>query len=122
VEFRVGSWFEPVAGERYDVIVSNPPYIAEADPRVEAGVRRYEPHAALYSGSDGLDALRTLAGTAPAHLAPGGWLIVEHGDQQGAAVRGLFDQAGLVDVLTTTDLAGRDRCTEGRTPGNPTGT
>jgi release factor glutamine methyltransferase len=121
VEFRAGSWFEPVAGERYDLIVSNPPYIADGDPRVEAGVRRYEPHAALYSGTSGLEALQGLAATAPAHLVPGGWLVVEHGDTQGEAVRRLFEQAGLTGVRTTADLAGRDRCTEGRAPGMPAG-
>lgn len=112
-----GSWFEPVAGRSFDLVVSNPPYIAEADPRVEPAVRRYEPHGALFAGPDGLEALRSIAAGAPRHLRPGGWLILEHGDTQGSAVRGLFAQAGLAAVTTHRDLAGRDRCTEGRLAG-----
>lgn len=115
--FGLGSWFEPVAGEHFDLIASNPPYIATDDPRVEPAVRRYEPPAALFSGSDGLEALRILARAAPAHLVPGGWLIVEHGDTQGPAVRELFLQSGFEDVRTVRDLAGRERCTEGRRSG-----
>ena len=115
--FRVGSWFEPVAGEHFGLIASNPPYIATDDPRVEPAVRRYEPPAALFSGDDGLEALGILARTAPAHLAPGGWLIVEHGDTQGPAVRELFLRSGFEEVRTVRDLAGRERCTEGRRSG-----
>lgn len=117
VEFRAGPWFAPVAGQRFDVVVSNPPYIADADPRVEPGVRRFEPHGALFAGPTGLEALQILAAVAPAHLLPGGWLIVEHGDTQGRAVRGLLERAGFVEVTTFPDLAGLDRCTEGRLPG-----
>ena len=117
VEFRRGSWFEPVPGERYTLVVSNPPYIAEDDPRVERGVRLFEPHAALFAGPTGLEALRVLASGAPGHLVPGGWLVVEHGDTQGEAVRDLFERAGLREVQTVRDLAGRDRCTEGCWPG-----
>jgi len=122
VEFRVGSWFEPVAGERFGLIASNPPYIAEDDPRVEPAVRRFEPHAALFSGPTGLEALRVIAADAPAHLVADGWLVVEHGDAQGAAVRSLFDESGLLEVRTARDLAGRERCTEGRRPGPAAGT
>lgn len=117
VGFRVGSWFAPVAGQRFDVVVSNPPYIAVNDPRVERDVRRFEPHGALFAGPTGLEALQVLAETAPAHLHPGGWLIVEHGDTQGGAVRGLLERAGFVGTTTARDLAGLDRCTEGRLPG-----
>jgi release factor glutamine methyltransferase len=117
VEFRVGSWFEPVQGERFDLIASNPPYIAEGDSRVEAGVRRYEPNAALFSGATGLEALGAIVAGAPAHLNPGGWLLLEHGDQQGEAVRRLLADGGFVDVATLPDLAGLDRCTEGRVAG-----
>jgi release factor glutamine methyltransferase len=113
-EFRVGSWFEPVKDERFDLIASNPPYIAEGDPRVEAGVRRHEPHAALFSGATGLEALSAVVAGAPRHLIPGGWLLLEHGDQQGGAVRRLLADRGFVDVATVPDLAGLDRCTEGR--------
>jgi release factor glutamine methyltransferase len=118
-EFRVGDWFAPVAGERYAVIAGNPPYVAVDDPRVERGVRLHEPHGALFAGADGLDALRAIAAGAGAHLDAGGWLLVEHGDLQGAAVRGLLTAAGFTAVATHRDLAGLDRCTEGRWPGAP---
>jgi release factor glutamine methyltransferase len=117
VEFRVGSWFEPVQHERFDLIACNPPYIADGDPRVEAGVRRHEPHAALYSGATGLEALGAIAAGAPRHLNSGGWLLLEHGDLQGEAVRRLLGERGFVDVATFPDLAGLDRCTEGRLAG-----
>jgi release factor glutamine methyltransferase len=114
VEVVHGSWFEPVAGRTFDLIASNPPYIAADDPRVEPAVRRYEPPQALFAGPTGLEALRAIVADAPQHLVAGGWLIVEHGDAQGAAVRGLFEAAGFADVRTHRDLAGRERCTEGR--------
>lgn len=117
VDFRTGSWFAPVSGERFAVIVSNPPYVATADPRVARDVHRFEPHGALYSGPTGLEGLQALVAGAPGHLAPGGWLVVEHGDTQGAVVRGLFERAGFGEVNTCRDLAGLDRCTEGRWPG-----
>ena len=118
VDFAVGSWFEPVAEERFDLIASNPPYIAEADARVEPGVRRFEPHGALFAGTDGLEALRVITGAAGRHLLPGGWLVVEHGDLQGRAVRDLLGAAGFTGVTTHQDLAGLDRCTEGHWPGS----
>jgi release factor glutamine methyltransferase len=116
VEFRVGAWFEPAAGQTFDLIVSNPPYIADDDPRVEPAVRRFEPHAALYAGPTGLEALREIVSRAPRRLKPGGWLVMEHSDQQGPAVRGLLERAGFDSVATHRDLAGRERCTEGRLP------
>lgn len=119
VEFVLGSWFEPVAGQRFDLVVSNPPYIAEGDGRVERSVHRFEPHGALYSGSDGLDALRAVTAAAGSHLATGGWLILEHGDLQGPAVRALLAAAAFSDGTTHQDLAGLDRCTVGRWPGGP---
>jgi len=109
-----GAWFEPVAGRRFDLIASNPPYIAADDARVEPGVRRYEPAEALFSGPTGLEALQVIAAGAPLHLRPGGWLVVEHGDTQGAAVRALFTATGFEDVRTFRDLSGLERCTEGR--------
>ena len=114
VEVAQGSWFEAVADRTFDLIVSNPPYIAADDPRVEPGVRRFEPPQALFSGPTGLEALSVIVAGAAQHLVAGGWLIVEHGDAQGAAVRGLFEGAGFADVRTDRDLAGRERCTEGR--------
>lgn len=116
VEFRVGHWLEPVAGLRFDVIVSNPPYIAQEDARVEPAVRRFEPHSALFAGPTGLEALALVAAQAPAYLVPGGWLILEHGDLQGGAVRRLLEAGGLTGVATHRDLAGRERCTEGCRP------
>jgi release factor glutamine methyltransferase len=109
-----GSWFEPAAGAVFDLIVSNPPYIADDDPRVEPAVRRFEPGAALFAGPTGLEALAAIVSGAPRHLVPGGWLIVEHGDRQGPAVRSLFEAAGFEAVATHRDLGRRERCTEGR--------
>ena len=112
-----GMWFDPVAGRSFDLIASNPPYIAADDPRVEPGVRRYEPAGALFSGPTGLEALNVIAAGAARHLRPHGWLVVEHGDTQGAAVRALFTAAGFENVDTFRDLSGRERCTEGRLRG-----
>lgn len=117
VHFARGDWFEPVAGARFDLIVSNPPYIAAGDPHLARGDLRFEPAAALASGEDGLDALRAIAAGAPGHLRPGGWLLVEHGLEQGARVRALFARAGLEQVDTARDLEDRERVTLGRQPG-----
>ena len=116
VGFVEGDWYAPVAGRRFDLIASNPPYISAGDTHLGRGDLRFEPAAALASGSDGLDALRTIAAGAPAHLAPGGWLLVEHGLEQGAAVRALFAAAGLAGVETARDLEDRERVTLGRLP------
>ena len=102
--------------ERFEIIVANPPYIADADPHLTEGDLRFEPRSALASGSDGLDALREIASGALAHLVTSGRLIVEHGWDQGAAVRTLFLRAGLQDVHTQPDLAGHERLTFGRAP------
>lgn len=114
--FLAGSWYGPVRGEAFDLIASNPPYIAAGDARVEPAVRRYEPHDALFSGPSGLEALRVVVSGAPGHLKAGGWLVVEHGDTQGPPVRDLFAKAGFARVATHLDLAGRERCTEGCRP------
>lgn len=114
VDVREGPWFAPVAGERFDLIASNPPYIESADPHVSEGDLRFEPRGALVSGADGLDDLRHIATKAPDHLHPGGWLLVEHGWRQGAAVRALFTAAGFIEVDTGRDLEGRERVTLGR--------
>ena len=112
-----GDWFEPVAGDVYRMIVSNPPYIPEGDPHLEQGDLRFEPRSALASGADGLDAIRLIAGKAPTHLLPGGWLLVEHGHDQGAAVRALFQAQGFARVETARDLERRERVTRGQWPG-----
>lgn len=114
VAFRHGSWLAPLAGERFDLIASNPPYIADGDPHLMQGDLRYEPPAALSSGADGLDAIREIVATAPAYLLPGGWLLLEHGWDQGEAIRALLLAAGFVDIATETDLEQRDRVTLGR--------
>ncbi|MDR7192134.1 peptide chain release factor N(5)-glutamine methyltransferase [Luteimonas terrae] len=116
VRFAHGDWYAPLAGARFDVIASNPPYIEDADPHLARGDLRFEPTSALSSGADGLDAIRSIAAGALAHLAPRGWLLVEHGLAQGAAVRALFERAGLVEVATERDLEARDRVTLGRAP------
>ncbi|MFN3703922.1 peptide chain release factor N(5)-glutamine methyltransferase [Thermomonas sp.] len=116
VVFRPGSWWEPLGDEVFDLIASNPPYIAEGDPHLEQGDLRFEPSMALSSGADGLDAIRTLADGAPAHLRPRGWLLLEHGWDQGPAVRALLAAAGFEAVATHRDLEQRDRVTLGRRP------
>lgn len=116
IEVLDGPWFAPVAGRQFDVIASNPPYIANDDPRVETAVRRWEPAEALFAGPTGLEALDLIVANAPAHLRPGGWLLLEHGDTQGEAVRRRLEAEGFHAVRTHRDLAGHERCTEGRLP------
>ena len=115
VTFRAGDWCEPLQGEHYDLVASNPPYIALGDPHLSRGDLRFEPTMALASGVDGLDAIRRIVRDAPAHLAPRGWLLLEHGWEQAAAVRALLQAAGLCDIATYRDLERRDRVTLGRT-------
>ncbi|QYK40059.1 MAG: peptide chain release factor N(5)-glutamine methyltransferase [Paracoccaceae bacterium] len=107
--FVLSDWFDAVTG-RYDLIVSNPPYIAASEmPGLAPEVREWEPHLALTPGGDGLDAYRAIAAGAGARLMPGGRLFVEIGPAQGAAVTTLFRDAGLAGVEVLTDLDGRDR-------------
>lgn len=115
VDFRTGSWWQPLPGQRFDLVLTNPPYIAGDDPHLAA--LAYEPSLALTPGGDGLGAIRTIVGGAPAHLQPGGWLLLEHGWDQARAVAALLQAAGFEAVWTRTDLADRDRCTGGRWPG-----
>jgi len=112
VDFRHGRWFEPVTGERFDLVVGNPPYVAEGDPHLPD--LRFEPALALVSGPDGLDAIREIVRGAPRHLREGGWLLLEHGIGQDGAVRGLMTAAGLEEVQTWPDLAGIPRVTGGK--------
>lgn len=114
VEFREGDWLVPLTSETFDLIASNPPYIAVGDPHLDEGDLRFEPPSALASGTDGFDAIRSIVRAAPAHLRSGGWLLLEHGWEQGAVVRALLAEAGFVDVETACDLEGRDRVTLGR--------
>jgi release factor glutamine methyltransferase len=114
VRFLRGDWYAPLAGERFDLIVANPPYVAAADPHLGQGDLRFEPRRALTDGSaDGLASLREIVAGAPAHLAPGGLLAVEHGYDQGEAVAALFRNAGLGNVTGLTDLAGIPRAVHG---------
>lgn len=116
VAFRLGSWLAPLAGECFDLIASNPPYIADGDPHLSQGDLRFEPAMALSCGPDGLDAIRIIVRDAPACLRPDGRLLLEHGWDQGEAVRALLAEAGFVDAATERDLEGRDRVTLGRRP------
>ncbi len=119
LDFRQGDWLAPLAGERFDIIVSNPPYIAEGDPHLRQGDLRHEPARALASGPEGLDAIGVIVRHAPAHLHPDGWLLIEHGWEQGAAVRALLGYAGFRNVHTDRDLEGRDHVTIGRRGARP---
>jgi release factor glutamine methyltransferase len=112
VELRHGRWFEPLAGERFEAIISNPPYVMADDPHLpDLG---FEPRFAIEAGDDGLDAFRVLAREAPAHLLPGGWLLVEHGAGQHEAVRTLLEAAGLETTESWPDLAGIPRVSGGK--------
>jgi release factor glutamine methyltransferase len=112
VGFRHGRWFEPLGGELFDVIVANPPYVAEGDPHLAA--LRFEPREALVAGSDGLRAIGDIVRQAPAFLARGGRLLLEHGIGQEKAVCALLASAGLEDIATWPDLAGIPRVSGGK--------
>jgi release factor glutamine methyltransferase len=112
VEWCEGSWWQPLTGRHFDLVASNPPYIAGADPHLTA--LHHEPQLALTPGGDGLDALRAIVAGAPGHLVPGGWLLLEHGWDQADAVTALFRGAGFGAPQTHRDLAGQPRCTGAR--------
>lgn len=119
VRIAHGSWFDALPNdlvESFDLIVSNPPYIADGDDEVDPSVLEWEPASALFSGEQGLDALRIISNGACRWLCPGGWLLVEIGYRQGAVVEEMFVDCGLIDVRVGQDLAGRDRYVEGRRP------
>jgi release factor glutamine methyltransferase len=111
VEFVSGSWFDELADERFDVIVSNPPYIAQSDVHLSQGDLRFEPVRALASGADGLDDIRHIIANCLIHLNPQGWLMLEHGYDQAEAVADLMAETGLVDITTLKDLGGNHRVT-----------
>ena len=113
VQFLQGSWLQGLT-DRFDAIVSNPPYIVEGDRHLPA--LQHEPALALASGPDGLDAIRAIVASAPAHLVPGGWLLLEHGYDQAVPVRQLLESAGFVRVQSRCDLAGIERCSGGQIP------
>ena len=115
IEVRDGSWFEPLSdAPRFDMIVSNPPYIDGADPHLEEGDVRFEPRSALVADEQGLADIRLIVAGAPAHLCPGGWLLLEHGWEQGAMVRQLLLQQGYCQVETVRDYGDNERVTLGR--------
>jgi release factor glutamine methyltransferase len=117
VRVAEGSWCEALpALPAFDVIVSNPPYVADVSVDIEHIVSDWEPGSALFAGRDGLDDLRTIIAESPDRIRPGGWLVLEHGFDQGDAVRSLLHESGCVDVETRSDLAGLDRCSLGRRP------
>jgi release factor glutamine methyltransferase len=114
VRFLQSDWFGALAAERFDLIVANPPYIAAADPHLGRGDVRFEPLAALASGSDGFDDLRRIVRDAPAYIAPAGWLWLEHGFEQAELTQHLLREAGLGDVLSRPDVAGLPRISGAR--------
>nr|WP_286948188.1 peptide chain release factor N(5)-glutamine methyltransferase [Pseudomonas sp. UBA6718] len=113
-EFRQSSWFDGLAGERFDLILSNPPYIAADDRHLGEGDVRFEPLSALVAGVDGLDDIRQIIARAPRHLQAGGWLLLEHGYDQAEAVRELLAAAGFTAVDSRRDLGGHQRISLGR--------
>lgn len=116
VQVRASHWFGALAGQRFDLIISNPPYIAAEDPHLVAGDVRFEPSSALVAGPDGLDDLRLIVAQAPEHLLPGGRLLLEHGYDQAEAVRQLLSAHGFAEVASRRDLGGHERITLGRLP------
>jgi release factor glutamine methyltransferase len=115
--FEQGDWWSAVGSQCFDLVLANPPYIADDDPHLAD--LRFEPRSALSSGSDGLDALRAICSDAARHLSAGGWLLVEHGYDQADAVDTLLLGAGLGEVEHRLDLAGHDRCAGGRMTAAP---
>lgn len=114
VDWRASDWWSALDGERFDLIVSNPPYIAEDDPHLPG--LHHEPRGALTPGGDGMEAYRRILAGVPAHLLPGGHVLLEHGWQQAQAVSVQLIRAGLIEIRTRRDLGGNPRCTGGRRP------
>ncbi len=117
IHFFTGNWCDAIADHSLDVLISNPPYIAEQDPHLVEGDVRFEPRSALTAGVSGLDDLRRLAAAASRVLKPGGQILLEHGFDQAEAVRNLLKQYGLIEQGNARDLAGRERVSYARTPG-----
>ncbi len=115
IQLLQGDWFDALPADiRVEILLSNPPYIPDDDPHLQQGDLRYEPLSALASGADGLDAIRLIISNASAYLKPRGYLLLEHGYNQGSAVRQLMHQATLSEINTLTDLAGHERITMAR--------
>lgn len=115
-QFLQGSWFAPLAGETFALIASNPPYIDAADPHLAQGDVRFEPSSALVAPQQGLADLSAIVQQAPHHLQSQGWLLLEHGWQQGESVRALLQAAGFISIDTRRDYGGNDRVTFGQWP------
>jgi len=115
IRFHCGSWHEPLKG-KFHLLVSNPPYIDAGDPHLEQGDLRFEPRGALTPGHDGLSAIRNISHTARAILVDGGWLMFEHGWEQGSATRQVMQDDGFVNIETLRDLQGHERVTVGENP------
>lgn len=113
IEFAQGNWCEALGARKFNLVVSNPPYIAADDAHLAQGDLRFEPSAALASGSDGLYAIRKICAAAQTHLKANGWLMFEHGYDQGPAVRQLLSVRGYSDIFTAPDLEGRERVSGG---------
>jgi release factor glutamine methyltransferase len=119
VEMIQGDWLACVPGRTFDLLLSNPPYVAAGDPALDQPELMREPRLALVADEDGLAALRAIILAAPAHLVPGGWLLLEHGATQAASVAGALVARGFAQVRSHRDLAGRERMTEGQWPTHP---
>ena len=115
VSFKESAWFDAIS-DRFDFIISNPPYIESDDPHLQQGDLRFEPAGALASGKDGLDDIRLLVQHALKHLKKDGYLLLEHGYQQAETVRSLMAEAGYTDIETHQDIEDRDRVTLGKIP------
>ena len=114
LEFKLSDWFSALGNSTFDVIVGNPPYIATADPNLEPAVAAFEPKLALIAGPTGMEEIERIVKDASQHLAPSGWLLLEHGWQQGGEVRAALVQHGYSHVRSRPDLAGHERVTEGQ--------
>jgi len=121
VAFVCADWLAPFREGAFDLIAANPPYVAQGDPHLGLGDVRFEPVGALAAGPDGLDAIRRIAGQAPHCLRPGGWLLLEHGFDQAAAVAKVLDARGFLDITCLRDAAGQPRVSLGRRPGGAPG-
>jgi release factor glutamine methyltransferase len=116
VQFRQGHWFSAFANEQFNFIISNPPYVADLDPHLGLGDLRFEPTRALTSGNDGLKDIREIVNSAGDYLSDDGWLLLEHGFNQGDAVVNLFEKAGFSEIRCVHDYAERERATLGQWP------
>ena len=114
IELLIGDWYDALPSGLFDLIVSNPPYVAAGDPHLESGGLRYEPETALVAGPTGYECLEAIVAGAEARLARGGWLLLEHGYDQAAGVRARLTAASFREVFTARDLAGIERVSGGR--------